>query len=222
MTAYRAAFFDLDGTLLDTARDLVPAVIATVQAAGFTPPDAGSIRGAISAGSRGMLACAMQTSVDDPRVEALVPDFHRRYAASTGENSDFFAGLPEILDKLEAAGTPWGIVTNKHLRFAEAIARRRGFDRRAAVLVGGDTLPQIKPHPAPLLYACAAVNTAPRHCLYIGDSPFDIAAAKNAGMPSCAVRWGYTPPDDAPENWHADFTISTATELHDILWKKPS
>lgn len=220
--AYRAVFFDLDGTLFDTATDLVPTIHATVATLGIEPASFEHIRAAIAHGSRGMLAAALNSDTNDPRVEALIPEFHRRYEQATGTHSPYYDGIEALLNHLEQQHLPWGIITNKNTRFAQALIKRKNLEHRLSALVCGDTLPQHKPHPAPLRYACAQTNTRPEHSLFIGDSPFDIQAAHAAHMPCVAATWGYTPEHQHPRDWEATYILSHPQELHDILWKKPS
>lgn len=219
---YRAVFFDLDGTLFDTAEDLVPTIRDTVATLGIQPASVSQIRASIALGSRGMLATALNSDINDVRIERLMPEFYQRYEQATGEKSDYFVGMEAVLMMLEQQQIPWGIITNKNTRFARAIVRRKNLEHRISVLVCGDTLPQVKPHPAPLRYACAQLNIHPEQALFVGDSPVDIQAARAANMPCVAVAWGYTPENENPSEWGASYTFSHPQELHDMLWKKLS
>lgn len=213
---FAAVWFDLDGTLFDSAHDLIPAIIATVQAAGLPCADFADIRGSISQGSRAMIACAANLAADDARLDGLVTSFHQHYLQRRLLNR-YFDGMETLLAKIEAAQLPWGIITNKNTAFAQAVVSQAQLDRRIAALVCGDTLPQNKPHPAPLLFACAHINANPADCLYVGDSESDIQAARAAGMPGVACRYGYLPPDSRIETWQADYIIEQASELADII-----
>ena len=124
-----------------------------------------------------------------------------------------FDGVAAMLQALDAAGTVWGIVTNKPEYLARDILPQHGWQERCAVLVGGDTLAEKKPHPMPLLHAAAAIGVAPAQCVYVGDDQRDIQAAIAAAMPSVAALWGYRLADDQPQQWGADSLHDTAATL---------
>lgn len=197
------ALFDLDGTLLDSAPDFIATLAQMAPALGLPAPSADAIRPVVSKGSRAMLAAAFpQLPVD--RLEALVPAFLDAYEALIGRHATLFDGVAAMLEALEAAGSRWGIVTNKPGYLARQILPQHGWERRCAVLVGGDTLAERKPHPLPLLHAAAVLEVPPAACVYVGDDERDIQAARAAGMPSVAALWGYRLDDDNPQAWAAD------------------
>ena len=103
-----------------------------------------------------------------------------------------------MLAALDAAGTVWGIVTNKPEYLARLIVPQYGWQQRCAVLVGGDSLAERKPHPLPLLHAAQAIAVAAEDCVYVGDDERDIIAARAAAMPSVAALWGYRLHSDDP------------------------
>lgn len=213
---FTAVWFDLDGTLMDSAYDLIPAIIATLESAQLPHTDFDTIRGAISRGSRMMINTATHFTLNEAQLDALVHSFHQHYLQRRLENR-YFAGMETLLAKLESAHIPWGIITNKNTAFAQAVVNQAQLTQRIAALVCGDTLPRNKPHPDPILFACAHINANPAHCLYVGDSRGDIEAAHAAGMPAVACRYGYLPPDDDILNWQADYIIDTPLELTSII-----
>lgn len=208
-----AVLFDLDGTLLDTAQDFVATV--ALMAARRQWPAAGIevLRPVVSKGSRAMLAAAFG-HCDAAQREALVPEFLDTYQGLIGQHAQLFDGVAALLDALDAAGCRWGIVTNKPEYLARLILPQLGWQQRCAVLVGGDSLAEKKPHPLPLLHAAAAIGVAPSACVYVGDDERDIQAARAAGMPSVAALWGYRPASDDPRHWGADRLCTQADELH--------
>ncbi len=203
-TAYPAVvLFDLDGTLLDSAPDFIATANAMRQARGLLPMALEQLRPVVSKGSRAMLAEAFSDLPADER-EALVPKFLRTYEALIGQHASLFEGVAELLQALEQGGSRWGIVTNKPEYLARLILPQLGWEQRCAVLIGGDTLAERKPHPLPLLEAACRLDTAPGACVYVGDDERDILAARAAGMPSVAALWGYRLDSDDPLTWQAD------------------
>ena len=207
-----AVLFDLDGTLLDSAPDFVATLALMAQRHGLPVAAAQVVRPVVSKGSRAMLAAAFPQLQTEAR-EALVPEFLDTYQGLIGQHAQLFDGVAGMLDALDAAGCVWGIVTNKPEYLARDILPQHGWQDRCAVLVGGDTLAQKKPHPLPLLHAAAAIDMAPAQCVYVGDDQRDILAAQAAAMPSVGALWGYRLADDQPLQWGADCLHDTAAAL---------
>lgn len=215
MTAMRfppGVLFDLDGTLLDSAPDFVATAGDMLSARGRPAVSLEVLRPVVSKGSRAMLAAAFPDLPDEQR-DALIPEFLQRYEALIGQRAQLFDGVAAMLGALDAAGVRWGIVTNKPEYLARLILPQHGWDGRCAVLVGGDSLPQRKPHPLPLLHAAEAIGVAPSQCVYVGDDERDIIAARAAGMPSVAALWGYRLAHDDPASWKADVALDDARAL---------
>lgn len=204
--------FDLDGTLLDSAPDFVATLAIMAQRLGLPEASAQAIRAVVSKGSRAMLAAAFP-QLPDARREALVPEFLDTYQGLIGVHAQLFDGVAAMLDALDAAGCPWGIVTNKPEYLARLILPQQGWQQRCAVLVGGDTLAQKKPHPLPLLHAAQLIDVRPAQCVYVGDDLRDIQAAQAAGMPSVAALWGYRLDEEVPQQWGADRLHEAAAPL---------
>lgn len=206
---YQAVWFDLDGTLLDTAPDLIAAVNRALVQHGHAPAPPEVILPYAGHGSRAMLMHALAAAADDPRLPALQEAFYADYLQHIADHTRWFPGMEDLIAALEARGVPWGVVTNKLERFTYAIARHFGFELRAAALVCGDTLAVGKPDPAPLVYACSLAGVRPERCIMIGDSHADVQAARRAGMPSIYCDYGYTSraelaADDRPLAFVAD------------------
>lgn len=198
-----AVLFDLDGTLLDSAPDFVVTLDQLRQARGLPPVAPARVREVVSKGSRAMLGVAFP-QLDAAARDALVPEFLDTYEALIGRHAQLFDGIAEMLQALEQAGSRWGIVTNKSEYLARLILPQLGWEQRCAVLIGGDTLAERKPHPLPLQVAAQRIGVAPQHCVYVGDDERDILAARAAGMPSVAALWGYRLEGDDPLAWQAD------------------
>jgi phosphoglycolate phosphatase len=130
-----------------------------------------------------------------------------------------FPGLGELLDTLDVEGRPWGVVTNKPMRMTEPLLEGLGLGSRAACSISGDTIPQRKPDPAPLLLASQQIGIPSEKTVYIGDSVRDIAAGRAAGMFTIAASYGYITADDDPGSWEADLIAGDTRELTHYLLK---
>ncbi|GAB3060173.1 phosphoglycolate phosphatase [Stenotrophomonas tumulicola] len=208
----RAVLFDLDGTLLDSAPDFVATLDAMLVERGRAPVNPAQLRPVVSKGSRAMLSVAF-AELEAVERDALIPEFLQRYEALIGQHAALFDGVAGMLDALDAAGTVWGIVTNKPEYLARLIVPQHGWQQRCAVLVGGDTLAERKPHPLPLLHAAQRIGVAAEDCVYVGDDERDILAARAANMPSVAALWGYRLHGDDPLTWQADVLVENAELL---------
>jgi phosphoglycolate phosphatase len=160
----RAVLFDLDGTLLDSAPDFVATCDAMLAERGRASIDPAQLRPVVSKGSRAMIAAAFP-DLDAHARDALIPEFLQRYEALIGQHAVLFDGVAGMLAALDAAGTVWGIVTNKPEYLARLILPQHGWQQRCAVLVGGDSLAERKPHPLPLLHAAQAIGVAASDCV---------------------------------------------------------
>ena len=214
--AVRAVLFDLDGTLVDTAPDLVAAVNAVLDAEGRPPLPEAVLRPLVSKGGRALLARAFPDLPPEAR-DAHLPAFLARYGEALAVHSRPFAGIEALLGALEARGWRWGIVTNKPEGLARGVVEGMGWAARCGVLVGGDTLPVRKPDPAPLRLAAERLGVLPRHCVYVGDDARDIEAGRSAGMPTIAALWGYREPDERPLDWPADAHADDALAVAALL-----
>ncbi len=195
--------FDLDGTLVDSAADLLAAMNRLRADEHLPPLPMDGFRQVVSKGGRAMLRAAYP-ELDEHEREARLPVFLGYYAERLAEHSTPFDGIERVLAAIEASGARWGIVTNKALYLAREVVAGMGWARRCALLVGGDSLPVKKPAPDQLLHACRELGVAPADGVYVGDDERDIVAARAAGMKSVAALWGYRGDDEDPFAWRAD------------------
>ena len=217
----RVALFDLDGTLLDSAPDMVATADRMLAARGLAPVDPLLLRQHVSRGARAMVAAAFP-GLDEAGRDALVPEFLQVYREELGRHSVLFDGIAALLAALEADGVRWGIVTNKAEYLARDVVAGLDWRQRCAVLVGGDTYAEKKPHPLPLLEAARQLGVEPCDCVYVGDDERDVLAARAAGMPAIAVTWGYRLEGDDPETWLAEAMARAPRELLDpAAWPQP-
>jgi phosphoglycolate phosphatase len=215
--AYEAVFFDLDGTLVDTAPDMVSILCDLLKDNGFGPLPYATARASVSNGAAGLIKLAFP-GIDDVGRQRLHRDYLERYEQAVCVGSIVYPGLLEVLDQLESEGRPWGVVTNKPRRMTEPLLAELGLAGRAACIVSGDTLPQRKPDPAPLLLASRLAGVTPARSVYIGDAERDIVAGRAAGMATIAAAYGYIVAGDDPARWHADrIALDTAALRQMIL-----
>ncbi|MFY9510648.1 MAG: phosphoglycolate phosphatase [Rubrivivax sp.] len=208
-----AVLFDLDGTLVDSAPDLAGAANDLRAEHGLPPLAYERLRPMVGTGARGMVGVAFGLQPGDAQYETLREAFLARYERRMLQDTAVFAAVQPVLAALDAASLPWGIVTNKALRFAEPVVHGVGLRRRSAVLIGGDSTPHAKPHPAPLLAAAGHIGVAPERCVYIGDDHRDVIAGRAAGMATLAAAWGYLGAGEPIEAWGADAVIAEPAAL---------
>ncbi len=225
-------FFDLDGTLIDSAPDLGLAADKMRVDRGLPSLPQDLYRPMAGAGARGMLKVAFDMSPEHALFLAYREEFFANYAASitalaVGDPSArtfAFSGINEMLRGLEARGFAWGIVTNKSKRFTDPLVAALPVLHGACAVVSGDSTPHSKPHPAPLLEACRLASQSarglapidPARYWYLGDDKRDIDAGHAAGMTTIAVTWGYEG-EHALATWGADHVLHKPTELLTLL-----
>jgi len=211
-TAIHAVLFDLDGTLLDTAPDMIGALNTLRAEEGLAAVPFATARPQVSHGSSGLMRVAFPEAVNG-ELERLRARFLLLYRERLAEETLLFPGGDIMLEKIEASARPWGVVTNKPGWLAEPLLAELGLEPRMACLVSGDTLPERKPHPRPLLHAARLMGIDPAACVYVGDALRDIQAARAAGMRSVVASFGYVPAGDEHREWPAEAWIDTPAEL---------
>lgn len=207
-----AVLFDLDGTLLDTAPDMIAALNALRRAEGLTELPYEQLRCHVSHGAIRLVERGFQLQ-PGPRFEELRLRFLDLYRQDLAVGTRLFDGLEEVLDALEALRVPWGVVTNKPGWLTEPLMAAVGLASRAGCVVCGDTLPERKPSPAPLLHAAAQLRTAAASCVYVGDAERDVQAGRAAGMRTLVAGFGYIAPDEDPGTWQADGIVGRPDDL---------
>lgn len=212
-TSLQAVLFDLDGTLVDSAPDLAGAANDLRAENGLSPLDYTVLRPLVGSGARGMVGAAFGVGPGDPGYETLRTRFLDIYGGRLLRMTTVFAEVWTVIDALEGAGLRWGIVTNKAEHLAVQVAAGLGLHPRAGVLVGGDTTPHAKPHPAPLLEAARRLGVEPGRCLYIGDDHRDMVAGRAAGMGPLAAAWGYLGAGEPVHAWGADAVLEMPGQL---------
>lgn len=215
---FQGVFFDLDGTLADTAPDLVAAANQLLIARNLAPKQYEVLRPCASAGARGLIGGAFGIDPEHPDFIPLRDEFFTNYEKALLVNSVIFEGVDHLLDQLDQAKLPWGIVTNKSERFTNPLTDLMGLRQRAVSTVSGDTTPHSKPHPEPILHAARIANIDPNKSVYVGDDIRDIVAGKAAGMQTIAAAYGYCGCEEPPEAWGADYLVRHPLELLEIIF----
>jgi phosphoglycolate phosphatase len=208
----RAALFDLDGTLLDTAPDMAAALNALLAEQGQQQIEFVRIRPQVSHGAAAMVRLGFPAA-DPVRGEQLRLRFLDIYATQLADQTRLFRGFEEVLETLEIHGIPWGVVTNKPARLTEPLLAALNLAARAACIVSGDTIAERKPHPAPLQLAAQRIGIPAEHCLYLGDALRDVQAAIAAGMLPLGARFGYLDVAEQPDRWPVAGWIDRPSEL---------
>jgi phosphoglycolate phosphatase len=216
MQAPLGVLFDLDGTLLDTAPDMIAAlnVLRAEEDMPGIPFD--RLRPHVSHGAARLIEVGFACSRGE-RFESLRQRFLDRYRSSLCVGTQLFDGLAPVLDWLEGRAIPWGVVTNKPGWLTTPLLAELDLASRAACVISGDTLPEKKPHPLPLLHAAALMRLEPACCAYVGDAERDIQAGRAAGMRTCVAAFGYLGEDDDPLAWLPDAVAARPADLLEAL-----
>ena len=210
-----AVLFDLDGTLVDTAPDLVAVLNRLLRESGRPRMPYAIARNEVSNGASGLLRLGLGSDGSAEEVERLRPSFLEIYAEQIAYGSKLFMDLQTIDD----IGSRYelGVVTNKPDAYTKPLLAALDLTPRVATVVSGDRLPQRKPDPAPLQLAARELGLPPSRCVYVGDAPRDIEAGRAAGMPTIAAAYGYIRPSEDPYAWGADAVIRRPDDLDDAL-----
>jgi phosphoglycolate phosphatase len=213
---FRGVLFDLDGTLLDTARDMAEALNSLRASEGLERLPYELIRPFVSHGAPRLIRLAFGEP-DPVRYESLRTRFLDFYSGAIAVHTRLFEGFEGVLDAVERAGMRWGIVTNKPGWLTTPLLAQTGLSPRCGCVVSGDTLAERKPHPLPLLHAAELLGLEPRECVYVGDAERDVQAARNAGMIPLVAGFGYLGDDENPADWRAEAIFARPQELVDWL-----
>jgi N-acetyl-D-muramate 6-phosphate phosphatase len=221
MTAFtniQAVFFDLDGTLIDSAPDLGAAADKMRTDRQMTPLDLSLYRPLAGSGARGMLNIAFGMSPEHPEFAQMKEEFFVNYERCMTERTYVFDEVDALIQTLVANGILWGVVTNKSARFTDPLTRGMPLFATASAIVSGDTTAHAKPHPEPLFEAARRARVEPRNCVYVGDDHRDVVAGLAAGMGTVAATYGYLGQGIDVKNWGAHAAIETPSDLLRLLF----
>lgn len=210
--AVSGVLFDLDGTLVDTAPDLVAALNLALREHKFSQVELEDVRFAASHGSMALVRAA-QPDVEETKAIALQQALLFHYARVNGDHCQLFDGVSELLSQLIRTGIPYGIVTNKAARFSRPLIKKLGLAQSCQSLISGDSVTRGKPDAAPMLLAANQLSRHPEHIFYLGDAKRDMEAARAAQMISVLANWGYIGAEDDTGSWPVDLALEHPQEL---------
>jgi len=209
--------FDLDGTLIDTAPDMAAALDILCDEEQQPRLPYAEVRPVVSNGSIALVTLAFGENLDSTTLDRLKNRYLEIYQDHLAIYSRLFDEMDDLLLQLEENNIQWGVVTNKPGWLTEPLMQTLGLDKRAACIVSSDSTKNRKPHPEPMYYACKLTNAQPEQCLYVGDARRDIEAGRNAGMKTIIAEYGYINDSEKTEDWQADHSIQTPSQLLDYL-----
>jgi len=198
-TDKKAYFFDLDGTLVETAPEIADAVNDTLRYFDWPQVSQQQVNDWIGHGTKELLIQALasvtQTTVEavrsGPDLKQSLPIFDRYYQARCGTRSHLYPQVREVLAALRARGCKLAVVTNKEGRYTDTVLRVHGLHEAFDVVVSGDSFPVKKPDPTSVLDCLTRWGLDPSSALFVGDSSIDAATARNAGVSVWLLPYGY-------------------------------
>lgn len=211
-----AVLFDLDGTLVDSLEDLTDAVNHMRTTLGYSAIDSATVRGMVGKGSRNLVQQALSSDAIELVEQGLrlFTDFNREHIA---DKSRLYPGMMDALELLAGNGIPMAIVSNKNEQLSRLILEVLDIDRFFTGVCGGDTFPERKPSPLPLLRVMDSLGCQPDKTVMVGDSINDILAGRLAGTTTIGCTWGYGGPDELND---ADFLANSCGQIADILLQR--
>ena len=214
-TQFNAVLFDLDGTLIDTAYDMIYALkeVNNKNNNDISLSDE-EMRNCVSDGSLGLIKLAFP-AISINTIKTLQNDFLRIYENNLCKTTVIFEPLDELLSYLEIHNIKWGIVTNKPCRMTLKLLHKLNID--CPYVISGDTLSTRKPDPKPLYIACELMNITSENVIYVGDACRDIKAGKDAKMTTITAKYGYIKHNDDPNLWGADFNAASPSDLCNLV-----
>jgi len=204
--------FDLDGTLIDTAPDLAYALNTLLLENGIAEKPYEQIKPLVAFGGKALVKFGFDCSESHPEFSSYHARILEIYTNNIDKYSKTFNGIDVLIDAIKDKNMYWGIVTNKPENLTHLLLDRLGLN--PDVVVCGDTLEYNKPHPAPLLYACAQLGISPQHCWFVGDDKNDMLAGKNAQIKTVAVTYGY---GKVEQDWGYDYLIEQPSEILELM-----
>jgi len=209
--APKAVLFDLDGTLVDSAGDLMAALGHVRKIIGLTEPTPAHAANFVSGGAAAMMRAGLPQELH-AEIEQLRDHFLEYYEQNICVHSKLYPGAAELFSRLDSQGIAWGIVTNKPIALARKLTQLLNIEH--AVMLGGDSLALKKPHPEPLLAACQQLGVSAANTWMVGDDPRDIQAGQRAGCPvTIACAFGYLGDSLPVEQWGASWVANSLWEL---------
>lgn len=206
-----ALVFDLDGTLIDSRRDITTAINRTREGFGLPPLTLEQVVTMVGEGARVLIERALGADVPAERIDEALAIYLDHYRQVCLDETRPYPGIEEMLEAL-AAGYPLALLSNKGEELSRIVLRGLGLDRWFREILGGDSLPTRKPDPAGLRLVAQRLGVAPASLLMVGDTRIDAETARNAGCPFVLVEWGFPRPPGI-ESLQADLRVERAEEL---------
>jgi phosphoglycolate phosphatase len=207
--------FDLDGTLIDSKLDLAHAVNATRRMMGLSPIDNEVVYSYVGNGAPVLIRRAIGEAASEEQLQTALEFFLTYYRAHMLDYTTLYQGVRETLDTLHSRGVKMAVLTNKPVRFSQAILDGLGVSAHFAHVYGGNSFDQKKPHPMGVETLLVETATERNKAMMVGDSAVDVRTARNAKIASCGVTYGFQPETlitDPP-----DYLIDRMEELLDLL-----
>ncbi len=205
--------FDLDGTLVDTAIDMLEALrILAAEDGIVVEPDYNEYKQLITYGSKAIVS-SIYGELQQAEFAKLQQRYLTIYANILTQGSGLFAGIDAVIQQLDENNIPWGIITNKPKYLAEPLVKSLKQLQNCQLLIGGDSYQYAKPHPHGLLKAMQIMQLNPQNSWYIGDAKSDIDAGNAAKMNTAVALWGYLASDDEPQLWQADILLADCSQI---------
>jgi phosphoglycolate phosphatase len=207
--------FDLDGTLIDSSKDLAISMNATREHFGLAPLDPALIYSYVGNGAGVLVRRAMGSNASDETVREALDFFLKFYRVHALEHTKLYPGVREAIEELFRAGHKQAILTNKPVRISFDIIGALGLQNYFMRVYGGDSFSYKKPDPTGVIQLIGEAGVMPSETLFVGDSGVDVQTARNAGVRSCGVSWGFQP--EAFEVYPPDLLIRDPRQLLEQL-----
>ena len=212
----KAVLFDLDGTLLDTAKDIGTCLNEVMCRYGYPARDLSEAPSFIGHGRTTMLKLALPEGVSEDQYPVIADEYASHYRANCARFTDYYPGAREILDFLQGRGYFTGMITNKTQETAEKIVSAYFPGNAFRILWGNNGQRPLKPSLESAVLACQTLGLAPEEILFVGDGDTDMAFASKAGFIACGVTWGYRSREVLEEHG-AHLLVDSFAELIDLF-----
>ena len=215
-----AVLFDLDGTLIDTANDIIWAIYVLCVELNKPLADVNLLKDNVSFGLEKILGVALNVNpedLSDIELKKLKNRFKELYKQSSFVSSKLFPGLNSIITKIKRRGLKIGVVTNKTLEFAVPNLEKVNLSSKIDCLVTSDMVPKPKPSPDSVLLAIKTLQVDPKDCLFIGDAEQDILAGNAAGVKTAVALFGYVGDSKLALSWPANYFLKKPTDIWSLV-----
>lgn len=213
----KGVIFDLDGTLVDSLLDITEAINAVFEKHEIALADIDKVRKLLGHGLTDLVSQLLPESLqNEDYIAELVTSIRQHYLNVCVENTRFYKGIPEIMDQLSLRSVKMALLSNKHESGVKAIADKILNKWSFSYIAGANEHFPLKPNPAMVYEIIKHFGLAAEEVLFIGDSETDIKTARNAGVLSAAVSWGYRDVNELVKE-NPDFVIENAEEILDII-----